>query len=167
MISFLNLNKDQFSYLVDMVVEEFFCIYIPIANQNDLTDDFKAHLDNRIELFDQILRNQNIPLQTLFKSILNRLKLQKKIFSAPPNKGLIDKLKEILNNNSEIDLSNIEIFDFSRNILNKIHTLFLYRLYLNHNKLIYEIINSNKIFCNVHQIFDKPTKVNNFLYLYI
>lgn len=128
--------------------------------KNDSKNEFISYLDNRIELFDKILANQTINWKEIFKLMINRIHLQKKIFSCQ-SKNIIDFLKELFksSNRSIIDLSNNEIIEYSKNILHRVQTFFLYRLYLNHNTLIYELENSNRLFCNTYYLFDKPTKV--------
>lgn len=155
----MNLTQQQFTKLVDILIEEMFLIYQFTIEKNDSKNEFLSYLDNRVELFDKILKNQTIDWKNLFKLFLNRLHVQKKILSSQ-NKHIIDFLKEFLSSNgSIIDLSDSEIMEYSKNILYRVQTYFLYRLYLNHNTLIYELINSNRLFCTTYHLFDKPTKV--------
>lgn len=120
----------------------------------DFTDTFKSNLDKRIELLKHLFCNKKLKRDSLYTKILDRLDQQKKsmnkIFQQPNEHYLSSIIKKCQNE---------KMYNHCKIVLQKIQTLFLYRLYLEENALIYKITNSNRLFTNFYYQIDKPTEV--------
>ena len=130
------------------------------SDQVDFTDNFKSNLDKRIELLKHLFNNTKLKRDILYSKILDRLDQQKKtmnkIFKKPDAYFLTSVVKKSIDE---------QMLNHCTIILQRIQTLFLYRLYLEENALVYKIINSNRVFTNFYYQIDKPTevtKVKNF-----
>lgn len=113
----------------------------------------KYKLNKRIQLLKHFFRSAQIKKEKLFKNLIDHLKYQKQII----NKLIMNKKDTLISVTNGI-LNSMECVK-NPNLLDRIHALFLYNIYLEENSIINYVTNSTRLFSNFYSYIDMPTQV--------